>query len=225
MRNPIQTAALLNLPILTASLLAAPTSAVTFWAVASGPTVSDSGVVTGGGGEEFTVELFLDASDLDNATDTTYGFSISLFVGSGGLPVTGGSQAPAVFQVDDGSGPTGGIPLASVSPPNNDVNGNVVSMATYISGLHPAGAPLVDYASTAGGVFIASVTMAATYPGLIDIRPYFSADDGFELNGADISDSVRLLTVPEPGTATLLALGLVCLATRRRRTAPTSRFA
>ena len=204
--------------ILTTTMVvlgAASASAVSFTATSSATSVNP--------GEVFTVILEVDASDLNNASDTSFGFGISLNLGGGDFTVVGGTQAPATFQIDFG-GPAGGIPLASAVPPNNNIDPGVVLMATFISGLTPAGAPFVDFSNALNGPVIATVDLVANTTGVFNLAAFFSPDDGFDVNGADIQDQVGLngvavTVVPEPGTALLMGLGLAGLAAAGRRQA------
>ena len=188
--------------VFTAMLFAHTAYAVEFIAISDTP-----GPIAVG--DTFTAIIEVDASDLDNASDTSFGFGISLNLGGGDFTVVGGTQAPATFQIDFG-GPAGGIPLASAVPPNNNIDPGVVLMATFISGLTPAGAPFVDFSNALNGPFIADVVLRANEAGTFSIAPFFSPDDGFDVNGVDIEDQVGLtgfmITVPEPG-AGVMAIG------------------
>jgi len=195
-------------------------------------TVSQVGTTCTGDcevGDTVDLELTIDASDLIADSFPTFGYGVSLLITGDAvwgtvLVVDGGVglQNTNQFQVDAGTfGIVGGLAFAGQEP-QNTINPTIVVMASFFSGLDPAESPSLDYGNAFDGNFVARVTLELLTAGL-DAATFIAAGAGtgdvFDYNDVDImgdftSNSLEIGTVPipEPGTALLMALGLVGLS-------------
>ncbi len=199
-------------------------------------TVTQIGGATGAlvPGDTIDLELTIDASDLVGLGGLTSGYGISILIGGDavwGTVLSGaggvGAQNAGQFRVNFGGPPpaeviAGGAPLASAVEPNNNLFPDVVTMASFFA-LPAVGGALVDFTNAFDANFVARVTLELLTPGLesaISFDPGRGPGDGFDFSlSSDILDdfvlngvTISIVPIPEPGTALLMALGLVGLS-------------
>jgi len=199
-------------------------------------TVTQIGGATGSlvPGDTIDLELTIDASDLVGLGGATSGYGISILIegdatwgtvliADGGV----GFRNPAQFQVDFGGSPALGTTLAGTQEPSNAIFGNVVIMATFTAD-PPVGEPQADYSNALNGNIVARVTLELLTPGL-DATVFLASGAGpgdgfdFSLSSDILGDftqngiNIDIVPIPEPGTALLMALGLIGLSAAGRR--------
>jgi hypothetical protein len=144
--------------------------------------------------------------------DTDDGLEVAGAVWWAGMPVAGGggtshcSSSPIVEATHD-TGWDGALQLFGCEPATSPTN-HVFGPGTYELGMI-----VWDTSGTSVGVTQIQAFLDPVYGGIdfIPIDVGGPMDSGFTMNGA------RLRVVPEPGTATLLGLGLSGLGLRARR--------
>lgn len=149
-----------------------------------------------------------------SAAAAEVGYSFTVTVDSGGL--TGQSYSGS-FSYDDAQ-----VPVAS--PFGGDLFALSSFSFAFVGG--PFGAGDLDYANAVidGGLFTGLELGDATYSFLPASGP-FAASFAYDLGGGNAGNgsivfTPRVAQIPEPGTAALLALGMMAAGAWRRRQRP-----